>query len=255
VSSAARRGGALLAAAAVLLLTACSTDAFDPPPPPIVRPTVAPVESVFDARRTTVATGTLTGAVRGTVRIVGTSDTGFEITVRATAVTGPTTRRLELATSLADADCPTENDGQRSRSIDFGAYPLDHPITRRFPALEAARGDLSYMQVLTLAETGSDHYCDPDRMGIAQLHWTRSPALAGLHAVDSGATLAAAGTVRSRDGRPVAYEVATDDQLAAVARRLGLTPDEVLYLNPRRTRGDSRTLYYDETLNLDPDGR
>jgi hypothetical protein len=90
-------------------------------------------------------------------------------------------------------------------------------------------------------------------MGVARLHWTRPPALLDLHAVDTGPAAAARGRVTTRAGRIVGYTVANLDRLDAVARRFRLTPDEILYLNPR---GHSETmLLTGDVLNLDPRNR
>ncbi len=239
---------------AALLLSGCEVLA-EPGPPPLPTPTTTAVASVFDRERTTVATGTITGAVQGTVRLTGSSRTGFTIDIQAHHVSGVAERDVQLATTLADADCSPTNDGPRAREIDFGVADVTVSPTLRFPPLEATRGDVSYMGVLLLKTADQDTFCEPSRMGVAHLHWTRPAALTGLCAVDSGLALAAAGTTTLRHGRPIAYTVAADDQLADVAGRFGLTPDEVLYLNPRRARGGTRELFVDEVLNLDPAGR
>ena len=75
----------------------------------------------------------------------------------------------------------------------------------------------------------------------------------GLIVVDSGATDGANGLVaRKGDGTPVEYTVAADDTYTAVLSRLGISMDDLLYLNPFRGQAG---LIAGEVLNLDRDNR
>jgi hypothetical protein len=207
----------------------------------------------------TTATGTLTGAVTGTVRLTSKPDAGFTIKIDTSRVDGLKMRHVELATSLQDVDCQTENDTDRSRVIDFGATDVSGPVTLQRPPFDGNDfGDLSFMTVLVLTPndgSSNDDYCTPSKMGVARLTWQRPAAYRELRAVDHGRTEGAQGTLQLFRGRPEAYTVAPNDQLTEVARRFGLTAEQVLYLNPRRRHGTDPKLYVDETLNLDPDNR
>lgn len=220
------------------------------------RPSASPAQ--FKGLITT-AMGTLTGAVTGTVRLTSTPDAGFTIQIDTSRVDGLKTRHVELATSLQDIDCQTENDTDRSRVIDFGGTDLTSPVSLQRPPFDGNDfGDLSFMTVLVLtANDGSsnDDYCTPSKMGVARLTWDRPAAYQDLRAVDRGQSRGAQGTLRLLNGSPRSYTVATDDQLNAVARRFGFTAEQLLYLNPRRQRGADPKLYVDETLNLDTNNR
>jgi hypothetical protein len=225
-------------------------------------PTPRAPKSMFDGAVVT-AVGTLTGAAAGSVRVTSRAGGDFTIEIDVTHVDGLQGRQVELATSLADVDCPLTNDSDRSRVIDFGVVDLSKPATLDLPPLDKTygnfSGDLSYMPVLVLRPNGggdsSEDYCTPSKMGVADLSWTRPAAYLSVHAVDHGEAPAARGVVHERGGHPVSYDVAPDDQLASVAARFGLTAGEVLYLNPRRTEPSSTMLYADETLNLDTNDR
>jgi hypothetical protein len=84
-------------------------------------------------------------------------------------------------------------------------------------------------------------------LAFATINWTIPDTRPDLKVVDSGPRPLATGTVTRVDGFPASYLVMPGDQLASIARRLGITVDDLRFLNPFDTRG----LEAGQTLNLD----
>jgi len=89
---------------------------------------------------------------------------------------------------------------------------------------------------------------------VGEIIWTIDPLYPELIVVDAGETGGAKGIVTLEGAVAVAYKVNQGDVLEEIAARFGLTPEELKWLNPRRTK-DLTIVYKDETLNLSPSGR
>ncbi|TFB90134.1 hypothetical protein E3O44_00510 [Cryobacterium algoricola] len=85
----------------------------------------------------------------------------------------------------------------------------------------------------------------------ADIEWTFAPLRPNLRATDSGETGGARGIVETRDGASVAYVVAPGDLIEEVAARLGITVDDIGYLNTVRLPEPQQAVLHDgERLNL-----
>jgi hypothetical protein len=109
------------------------------------------------------------------------------------------------------------------------------------------RGDLSYFNSLEVVHEGGTV------VAAAPLTWTIPDFYPGLRLVDSGPADFARGVVTDYQGRPASYAVWGNDNPAAVAKRFGITVNQLLYLNPqvRRDSGLNR----DTRLNLSAEYR
>ena len=97
--------------------------------------------------------------------------------------------------------------------------------------------------------------CIREVVARAGITWSFAPLRSGLRVVDSGPTGGARGHVGLIDGEPATYTVAADDLLGEVAARVGISLDDLLYLNPSFGDSPYRELLVGETLNLAVAGR
>ena len=99
--------------------------------------------------------------------------------------------------------------------------------------------------------------CYEPTIASAVLTWTLPDMRPGLGSViDGGRRTAAQGTVTFHDGKPVSYATVAGDTLIAIAQRLGVTTDDLVYLNPRRPSAyKADTAYAEEVLNLERSAR
>jgi hypothetical protein len=108
-------------------------------------------------------------------------------------------------------------------------------------------GDPSFFRTLAVISYGAlaEQSTEP-ATAVAPLSWS-FPAPRAVLAVDSGPTGGARGDVVSDGGEPVSYTVASNDLLAEVAARFGISVSDLLWLNP--PRGKHQALA-GEVLNL-----
>jgi hypothetical protein len=98
--------------------------------------------------------------------------------------------------------------------------------------------------------------CDQAIAALATIRWTMAPIYPGLAVHDSGPTSAAEGTVKTVDGKPFSYDTAARDTWSSIAARFGITPAQLLYLNPiRHPEAEPAIAYADQVLNLSPTNR
>ena len=109
-----------------------------------------------------------------------------------------------------------------------------------------------FVSVSTLGPYTGSCYGQPV-LSTASIDWTMTPLYPDLAVSDSGETGGAKGVVTLEGDVPVSYTVNQGDVLEEIAARLGLTTDQLVWLNPRRP--DPTTVYKDETLNLSPTRR
>lgn len=195
------------------------------------------------------ARGRLTGAVTGTFTITHTALSGSTLHLRHLDLHGSASRTLQLGTSVHAIGCNDDGIAYVTGTV-TSAPDQDIDLQDGSPALYS---DLDYLGALAITpEEGAPGWCDARRYGTAPLRWTVPSSIRALAASDDGATAGATGRVRTAGGRPTRYTVAADDRIEDVARRFGITSDDLLYLNPLRERGSDSTLYTGEVLNLDP---
>ena len=248
----------LVGVAAAGAWSAAADRSPDPAPPASAGPTSAaavaptripaPAPPVSDDRMRVLidqvtGTGSLRGAVTGDFTI--THEYGTPVLhLRNLDVGSSPARHLLVAVDLDSATCRADHVGTIAGRI----------TTRRTQRVQLQDSspqifsDLSYMRALAVWDLS----CTPSEIGAGPIRWRLPKALRDLAHVDLGARPGARGVVARRGGRPVGYAVAPGDAMSAVAARFGLTPWELLYLNPLRDRGSNDALFAEERLSLDP---
>lgn len=197
------------------------------------------------AAGTVLATGRLqdvSGHASGDVSVSVASDLRFQVTLsgyNSTAGSGPTV-------ALSVDRFGTTDGAPTVPAVDFPIGDLPNESADQVlvfdPTGRRDRGDLSYFNSLELVTDGQV-------VAAAPLTWTIPGFFPGLVLRDSGAAPSARGIVTDYQGSPASYAVWGDDSAIAVAKRFGITVDQLLYLNPQLRREDV-TLLRDSRLNL-----
>lgn len=87
----------------------------------------------------------------------------------------------------------------------------------------------------------------------AELEWDVPITRPWVQPVDAGASAEASGEVRQRKGQIVGYLTDAGDTWDGIARRFGLSGDDLRWLNPLRLGGSGwDATFADQPLNLDP---
>lgn len=243
----------------LLLLGACTTGgagsaptvvaaavADDAEPTPSATPSAVP--------HGTVATGTLTSdnGTTGTVRV---DFDGELLTLVIDDLVTPTQVEVNALMSVqpVPVDQTCYDSGMRlslgPTRADDGGVPLI------IGDLDFFMGDPSGIDQLILTTTIVDLVGSPDCLATivarADIDWEFSPRRSYLAPVDSGETGGAMGDVETLDGASVAYTVVPGDLIEEVAARLGITVDDLFYLNTSRVPASQQTtLRVGERLNL-----
>lgn len=246
--------------AAVTGCTATSPGATAPPssaaPTAASTPSSAPVERaprLADLEAgTLIASGSFTGpaaSVTGRVEIFSTGFDGITSTVSDLAYGGVEGARLAWSSREADA-----SDAVFAQTY---LYPSSPELTagRTEFSMSAAAGltsDPSWIRTaLIWLPAPMDAGPDEPRgtaLGVAPLTWTLPDMRPGLTVGDTGTRTAAAGVVTVVGDVPRTYEVVAGDVMATIGARLGVSVDDLVWLNPGR--GD-RFALDGEFLNLD----
>lgn len=124
--------------------------------------------------------------------------------------------------------------------------------------IDIVSGDPSAIDqvILTTIPSVTTGDCLAEIVARADVDWSFAPLRESLRAVDSGETGGARGEVALADGVPATYTVAPNDLIEEVAARLGLTADDLFYLNPARLPNPKQlTLREGEVFNLLVDRR
>lgn len=244
----------LLAVAAIVGLAGCTATA--PPQSHRAHTAVTP-RPVPDG---VVGTGTLTswnGKTTGTLTVVAKSGHfTFVLNNFATDVTIP-----DLFV-LADNPVTMSQCGERNL-WQLGMTTLDGNVTKPtmtfgLPNVVDALGDPSFFQYFLLLEqpTSPERGCQQPITALTRIRWTMKPVYPQLAVHDSGKAASAEGTVKLVNGKPFSYVTAVGDTWSSIAARFGLTPAELLYLNPiRHPEGSPAIAYNDQVLNLSPTNR
>jgi hypothetical protein len=196
-----------------------------------------------------VATGELNspdGKTSGHIVVTARDDGNFDVTVSGfrTSTNGDLQLGLSAVPFNPAAKCFADTGFHIVlNKVSSGTYLL--------AGVDPVRGDPTFLESVLLtrsaipAATGE---CLNAIVASATLAWTMPDMRPGLVVVDSGIKSGAAGTVTMVDGVPASYDVATDDVMAVIAERFGITVDDILYLNP--TRMADPAALAGETLNL-----
>lgn len=272
----------LLAAAS----SACSTGttASEVPASPDATADTVDVAATPEAAAVEIPAGTVVGTatfesdvydVSGTVDVVhapGTKvgATAFEWTlvirdlVLPEQFSDPTQFRIVAEPNSGTSPCMGSWGGDPIASFDItdgaGTLAFGNP----FPDQNPWSSDLdpSWNDSLIILDAASE---TPDENGCrfpvavhADFEWSMPDVRPDLLVTDGQAADGATGETSIDDGAPVAYVVAPNDTLDAVAARFGISAQDLLFLNPARQNDTStgpEILIAGERLNLTKDGR
>lgn len=240
----------LVAVVVILSLVGCTPvpDA-DPSPPPM--PSIEALPPTIELG-TVVATGSFDGQdTTGMVEIVAIEAGFFE--VRMTGFQTPLVDyRIELSPEpLSDLTC-LDVWGLALPSID--QWPDNATPIGDFATMGA--GDPTFLDGLVLVQRieadvlAND--CVLSVVARAPLVWDFPDTRPEFAIVDSGPTGGAMGELTLADGEPTTYTVAAGDVTEEIAARLGITADDIAWLNP--FRGNPMAIA-GEIINLDRDNR
>ncbi len=120
---------------------------------------------------------------------------------------------------------------------------------------EIASGDPRFLGEIVLTQripADVENDCAATVIASGPIRWTMPDVRPHLIVRDTGAQSGATGTVAlDAAGVPLTYTVATADIMQTIAARLGITTDDVFYLNPRRIPQPRAPLAYPgEIFNL-----
>jgi hypothetical protein len=199
-----------------------------------------------------VATGELVshdGKTSGHIMVLARNDGNFDVRMSdfRTSRAGSLDLALSAVPLHSTAKCAAETIYFSWGSVSSASYQTFflEGVT------DLARGDPSFLRTVLLTQPAT--VADADSCGLsvaagASLTWTMPDMRPNLHVTDLGSRRYAAGKVKMVDGAPAAYVVATNDVMAVIAERFGITVDDLMYLNATRMAGP--TARAGETLNL-----
>lgn len=193
-----------------------------------------------------VGVGRLSGPITANFRI-DYKDTALTLHLTDVSLGRSAARTFQFASDMASATCNGDEVGLLYGSI---TSARTQNIELRDPAT-AGMSDLSYMHALAIWPGTTRDSCQSSKVSAGAITWTLPASLRSLAETDHGPTSGAQGNVQLADGRPRQYTVASGDTLPKVLARFNITFEELLYLNPFRTRGFNTTLFVGEKLNLD----
>ncbi|WP_223692187.1 LysM peptidoglycan-binding domain-containing protein [Leifsonia poae] len=148
---------------------------------------------------------------------------------------------------------------QAAYAWNAGETAPERVLTARLPANSPGWTNPSNFVALTIAQSDplSSEGCDIKGIASAPLTWTLTDPRPSLRPTDSGIEPGAQGEATSTGGTPTSYLVAADDTYRDIAKRFGISVDDLEYLNPDRAQGDYAhpTANPGTSLNLDPANR
>ena len=175
-----------------------------------------------------VATGTFTdatGTVTGDVTIAAAADCTFVLSIAGFSSSVST---AELSAS-GEPLSPEQRCFTEEWRMGFGS-PTGSEIEKEIPLDDPSF--IAAISVTTLpVESTAD--CALEYVGYANLTWDIPDLRPDLVVVDSGPREHAQGTVvLDAEGAPLSYLTVEDDRLSLIAKRLGISQDDLRYLNP-----------------------
>lgn len=241
-------------AVVVVGISGCSSNPPSAPTPVATKTTTTPSPAAEPdtpvVLHGVIGTGTFTspdGSTTGTVSITAQSGQ-FYLTVTGFHSTQSGALQLSFSPWPASTECLADQNSFGFGNIDSLPNLTDLPLGPQ-------EGDPTFYRTLVLDRgaitpdgTNTDpHGCVLTPLAFAPITWTAPNTRPYLHATDNGSTVGAEGTVTNAAGEPASYLVTADDNLDSIARRFGITVDDIRYLNPF----DSTQLEPGQTLNLD----
>jgi hypothetical protein len=154
---------------------------------------------------------------------------------------------LDISTFPASAECPADE-----YSLEFGELGTGG-TTEDLPRDMMPRTDPTFWRSILLVADGKpplENQCARTVLASAPIRWAIAPAGLSAPIIDSGPALYARGSVVVGATGPTAYMAAAGDTAIAVAARLGITVEDLSWLNP--TEFDLRA---GMPINLDPGTR
>jgi LysM domain len=221
---------------ASVALSACASSS--PTPPVRASGGTGAVAAKPAAVTGVVGTGTFSspdGATSGSVTITAASG-DFYLSLSNFATTEQGT--LELSFSPYSAATPCLGD---QFNLSFGNS--SKAATQDNLALGPEEGDPSFYKTVVLERSPSQTSttatggCVLAPLAFATVKWTIPDTRPALKIVDAGSRPLASGTVTTDNGTPTSYLVMPGDQLTTIAKRLGITVDDIRFLNPFDTIG------------------
>lgn len=229
------------------------------PSVPAATPASARVPLLSDlAPGTVIATGEFDDrGVTGQIRVTANGDDhGFDVTLTGIHPVPPAGTSLEL-----NALPSTASDADLQEGFSYYTYsPLAQVPDQTVSLPNAGYGgfetnDPRYMRTAVI-------WAAPPEVPIglgsivatAALTWNLPNMDPGPEAAEHGPVDGARGTVAlAEDGTPVSYRIAWGDTADGIAARFGMTPKDLIWLNPDRAGG--RLILADITINLSRESR
>jgi hypothetical protein len=234
----------------VALLGGCVAQASPDAP----HPTPTPLSGV-------VATGTLLGLspsdpITGSVTITA-NPANAALTVRLIGLTGDLT---SVGSAALTAGKVKANSSCAPYGLSFAWGTVLPKADQKFTLpSDKSPGwdDPSFLHALILTSTNQNTPgCGLEMVAYAPLTWTVGDRRPDLNVTDHGSRSGAEGHTATAAGRPTAYTVVRGDNLSSIAKRFGLTLDDLFYLNPARLPGPTSTVTdVGEVLNLSNSSR
>jgi hypothetical protein len=196
-----------------------------------------------------VATGEFTSpddSFSGRVSVVSSGGDDFNLVYSDVVTTRPAPLATSFTTQPYD---PVSHCAGGAVELSFGDLDLATEPTIDFWSGDVMGEDPAFLDDVIVTQ-GYTPECGYTVVAVAPLAWTLPVMRPDITPDDAGVTGGANGDVENADGELVSYGVVTNDVMAAVAARFGLSVDDLLYLNPLRTSGPEQTLVDGETLNL-----
>lgn len=200
------------------------------PTPTPTPPSLADQYEYLPAAGTQLASGTLYGQLdgaSGTVTVVIGQSLDIEVRLDDFETSGRPYLNAALSTDrfgmLAGAPSVPAHD------LALGQVPAtsgDHTFTVE-QGKRGDKGDLSYFNAFELVRA------DGTVSSAAVLTWTVPDFFPGLVVADSGPIRFARGAVTTYQGAPAGYIASPLDTIDAICRRFGITPVQLVYLNPQ----------------------
>jgi hypothetical protein len=156
-------------------------------------------------------------------------------------------------------DVPHTGDGWDPGAVGVRRWEAGEAPTAQY-ALSAAGRDPSYLRSVVLVPLVADDATSTPSwanhvLAVAPLTWKVGPEYPDLHVTVGKSVPGAYGIVTNNAaGVPSVYLVAHGDEARVVAKRFGITVDQLEWMNPTVYRQDD-WLFEGTTLNLDPADR
>jgi hypothetical protein len=157
---------------------------------------------------------------------------------------------------------PRVGDGLTYHGV--GDHQLGGPTTTAAPVSSASLGTVgqpAYLGTLVTYSSAASTTGVPTELGpnkvlaVNAVRWSIPVRQSNVHPVDGGARAFASGTVTAKtaSGAPKRYLIAPGDITSVVAKRFGISIEDLIWLNANlQVFGDQQYLYKGTTLNLDP---